>query len=266
MITEHHLEQLALNWFQESGWSHIHGPDIAPEAVASERADYRVVILKSRLAAAVAKLNPKLPPAAVEEVVHLATTADHPSLVQSNRAFHRMLTDGVKIEYTNAKGEKETDFAQLIDFQNWEKNYFLVVNQFTITGTKKVRRPDIVVFVNGLPLAVVELKNPADVNADVWDAYAQLQTYKDEIADLFVFNEALVVSDGITARVGSLTASKEWYMPWRIPPSVGSAKDQPVKGGGRLSWRRWCGGSFGRTCFWTMCGTSCFSSRMPTRW
>ena len=225
MITEDHLEQLALTWFQETGWSYLPGPVIAPEAVASERADYGAVVLKARLAAAVTRLNPKLPGAAVEDVVHLATTADHPSLIQSNRAFHRMLTDGVKVEYTNAKGAKETDFARLIDFAAPANNDFLVVNQFTIAGTKKARRPDVVAFVNGLPLGVVELKNPADVNADVWEAYAQIQTYKDEIEDLFVFNEAIVVSDGVNARIGSLTASKEWFMPWR---TIGGPKDQPA--------------------------------------
>jgi type I restriction enzyme R subunit len=225
MITEDHLEQLALTWFQEAGWAYRPGGTIAPEAVASERADYGVVVLKARLAAAVAQLNPKLPAAAVEEVVHLATTADHPSLIQSNRAFHRMLTDGVKIEYTNATAEKETDFAQLIDFRTPSNNDFLVVNQFTITGTKRPRRPDLIVFVNGLPLGVVELKNPADVNADVWEAYAQIQTYKEEIEDLFVFNEACVVSDGMNARIGALTASKEWYMPWR---TISDAEDQPA--------------------------------------
>ena len=225
MITENELEQLALTWFQETGWSYLAGPDIAPDGLASERADYRTVVLKARLASAVERLNPKLPPAAVEDVVHIATTPGHASLIQNNRALHKMLTDGVKTEYTNAKGQKETDHAQLIDFGNPANNDFLVVNQFTITGTKKPRRPDVVVFINGLPLAVVELKNPADVNADVWEAYAQLQTYKDEIEDLFVFNEALVVSDGLNARVGALTASKEWYMPWR---TIGGAKDQPV--------------------------------------
>jgi type I restriction enzyme R subunit len=193
VITEDHLEQLALTWFQETGWAYLPGPDIAPEAVASERTDYGVVVLKARLAAAVARLNPKLPAAAVDEVVHLATTSDHPSLIQSNRAFHRMLTDGVKIEYTNADGKKETDFAQLIDFRTPSNNDFLVVNQFTITGTKRPRRPDIIVFVNGLPLGVVELKNPADVNADVWEAYAQIQTYKEEIEELLFLIESCLV-------------------------------------------------------------------------
>jgi type I restriction enzyme R subunit len=225
MITEDHLEQLALTWFQETGWAYLPGGTIAPDAAASERADYGVVVLKARLAAAVARLNPKLTSAAVEEVVHLVTTADHPSLIQSNRAFHRLLTDGVKVEYTNAKGAKETDFAQLIDFATPLNNDFLVVNQFTIAGTKKHRRPDIILFINGLPLGVLELKNPADVNADVWEAYAQIQTYKEEIEDLFVFNEACVVSDGMNARIGALTATKEWYMPWR---TISGAKDQPA--------------------------------------
>ena len=202
------------------------------------------------------RLNPKLPEAAVVEVVHIATTPDHPSLIQRNRALHRMLTEGVKIEFVNAAGRKETDHAQLIDFQNPANNDFVVVNQFTITGTKKPRRPDIIVFVNGLPLAVIELKNPADVNADIWDAYGQLQTYKDEIADLFVFNEALVVSDGLNARIGALTASKEWYMPWR---TIADAKDKPVLAS---SWKRSCGGFSGPTYSWITCGTSCFSNRM----
>ncbi|WP_282156961.1 type I restriction endonuclease, partial [Vibrio diabolicus] len=105
--------------------------------------------------------------------------------------------------------------VRLIDFENRENNEFLVVNQFTITGTKVNRRPDVIVFINGLPLAVIELKNPADDHADIWNAYNQIQTYKEEIADLFVFNEALVISDGWTARVGSLTANKERFLPWK---------------------------------------------------
>jgi type I restriction enzyme R subunit len=224
MITEDALEQLALNWFKEVGWSYLPGAAIAPEGTAAERDDFRVVTLKGRLAAVVRRLNPKLPAACVEEVVHVATRPDHPSLIQSNRAFHKMLTDGVKVEFTNAAGVKETDHARIIDFQTVANNDFLVVNQFTITGTKQARRPDVVVFVNGLPLAVLELKNPADASADVWKAYDQFQTYKDEISDLFVFNEALVVSDGLNARIGALTATKEWFMPWR---TIADAHDQP---------------------------------------
>ncbi len=225
MITEDALEQLALKWFQETGWQYVPGPTLGPEGTAPERADYRAVVLRGRLTAAVRKLNPKLPAAAVEAVVHTATRPEHPGLVQSNRAFHRMLTDGVRIEYTNAKGEKEADHARLVDFQDTGANDFLVVNQFTVAGTKQPRRPDVVVFVNGLPLAGVELKNPVDVNADVWEAFNQFQTYKDELSDLYVFNAALVVSDGLSARIGSLTATREWFMPWR---TIANAADQPA--------------------------------------
>lgn len=225
MITEDHLEQLAIQWFQDTGWTYASGADLAPEGPASERADFRTVILKGRLAAAVRRLNPKLPPSAVEEVVHVITTPTETSLARKNRAFHRLLMDGVKVEFTNARGEKETDHAQFVDFQNPKRNDFLVVNQFTVTGTKNPRRPDLVVFVNGLPLGLVELKNPADANADVWKAYQQLQTYKEEIVDLLVFNEALVVSDGMNARVGSLTATLEWFLPWR---TIANEHDQPA--------------------------------------
>ena len=170
MITEDRLEQLALQWFQDAGWSVANGADLAPEGATPERTNFRTVVLKARLAAAVQRLNPQLPPAAVEEVVHVLTTSTETSLPRKNRAFHRLLMDGVKVEFTNAQGEKETDHAQLIGFQNPARNDFLLVNQFTVTGTKKPRRPDLVAFVNGLPLGIVELKNPADTNADVWKA------------------------------------------------------------------------------------------------
>ena len=224
MITEDQLEQLAIQWFQDTGWSYVNGTVISPEGEAPEREDFRSVVLKGRLAEAVSRLNPKLPPDAVAEVVHVALTPEHPSLVQKNRAFHRLLIHGVRVEFTNAAGEKEVDHAQLIDFQHPERNDFLVVNQFTVTGTKKPRRPDLVVMVNGLPLGLIELKNPADTQADVWKAFSQLQTYKEEISDLLVFNEALVVSDGMNARVGSLTASEEWFMPWR---TISNENDKP---------------------------------------
>ena len=224
MINEDQLEQLAIQWFQDTGWSYAHGPDIAPEGAAQERSDFRVVILKDRLAAAITRLNPKLPPAAVEEVIQLASKPGEPSLAQNNRAFHRLLLGGVPIDFANADGEPDSDDARLIDFQNPANNDFLVVNQFTVTGTKRPRRPDLVVFVNGLPLFDIELKNPADENADIWEAFNQIQTYKDEISDLFVFNEALVVSDGTNARIGSLTASQEWFMPWR---TIANEDDKP---------------------------------------
>jgi type I restriction enzyme R subunit len=215
MITESKLEQLAIVWFQETGWSYIRGSDICPESPTPERNDYREVVLKNRLWDAIAKLNPQLPEIAVEEVVHSLANSSVPSLAKGNRELHELLINGVKVEYNTVSG-RETVFAQVIDFQKPDNNDLLVVNQFTITGTKQSRRPDIVVFINGLPLAVVELKNPADETTDVWDAYSQFQTYKKEISDLLTFNVALVVSDGIMARVGSLTATQEWFMPWHV--------------------------------------------------
>ena len=224
MITEDQLEQLSLDWFRETSWDYVNGVDISPDGDDPERDDYRVVVLKDRLADAVARLNPNLPQSAVDDVVHVVANPDHPSLAQNNRALHRLYTNGVKVEYSTDDG-KETIYAQIIDFQNPDNNDLLVVNQFSVAGTKQARRPDVVVFVNGLPLAVVELKNPADASADVWKAYSQLQTYKDEISDLLAYNVALVISDGITARVGSLTANKERFMPWN---TIKNEDDRPL--------------------------------------
>ncbi|MCP3956476.1 MAG: type I restriction endonuclease subunit R [bacterium] len=224
MIDEDQLEQLAIQWFQDTGWSYSHGPDIAPEGPTPERPGFREVILKDRLSSAISRLNPILPPAAVEEIIQLATKPSEPSLAQNNRAFHRLLLGGVPIDFANTDGEPDSDDARLIDFQNPANNDFLVANQFTITGTKRPRRPDLVAFINGLPLFNIELKNPADETTDVWHAYDQIQTYKDEVSDLYVFNEALVVSDGANARIGSLTASQEWFMPWR---AISNEDDKP---------------------------------------
>ncbi|MCR9117373.1 MAG: type I restriction endonuclease subunit R, partial [bacterium] len=229
MISEDQLEQLSLNWFQDTGWDYANGVDISPDGDDPERDDYRVVVLKDRLAEAVARLNPDLPQSAVDDVVHVVANPDHPSLEQNNRALHRLYTNGVKVEYSTSDSEegdgKETIYAQIIDFQNPDNNDLLVVNQFSVAGTKQARRPDVVVFVNGLPLAVVELKNPADESADVWKAYSQLQTYKNEISDLLAYNVALVISDGITARVGSLTANQERFMPWN---TIKNEDDRPL--------------------------------------
>ncbi len=215
MINEDQLEQLALTWFQDTGWGYLCGYDIAPDTTLAERSDYREVVLKGRLHEAIARLNPQLPASAVEEATLIISKPSEAGLTQNNRAFHRQLIKGVKIDYNDRSGEPTSDHARLIDFNNPRNNDFLVVNQYTIKGTKQLRRPDIVVFVNGLPLGVVELKNPADESTDVWKAYDQIQTYKDEIGGLFVFNEACVISDGANARLGSLTAPMERFQAWR---------------------------------------------------
>lgn len=213
-MNEDALEQLALTWFQDSGWEYRYGPDIAPDGDAPERTDYRQVVLTGRLREALEQLNPDIPHATLDEVLHRVTKLHEPSLVQSNRRFHEALVDGLPVE-VEQDGVKRGDRVRLINFENPQANRWLVVNQFTVQGSKQPRRPDLVCFVNGLPIAVIELKNPAAEQADIWSAFNQLDTYKAEIADFFVFNEALVISDGLHARVGSLTANRERFMPWR---------------------------------------------------
>ncbi|MBU2864400.1 type I restriction endonuclease subunit R [Reinekea forsetii] len=212
-MTEDQLEQLCLEWFQETGYQYVCGYDIAPGEPAAERTDYHQVILQGRLLSQLAIINPHIPVATLEQVALQVAKPETPVLIKNNKAFHQYLLEGVKVEFKE-NGEEKTDYVRLIDFSNIKNNAFLVANQFTIIGTKGKRRPDSIVFINGLPLAVIELKNPADSHADIWQAFQQLQTYKEEVPDLFAFNEALVVSDGLLARVGSLTASKERFLPW----------------------------------------------------
>ncbi|MPW31897.1 HsdR family type I site-specific deoxyribonuclease [Agarivorans sp. B2Z047] len=218
MITEDQLEQQCLRWFTDQGYLYRNGYDIAPDGDSPERDDYHQVVLKQRLLNQLAIINPELPIEALNDVVNTVSLPETLILIKNNRAFHKFVIEGVPVEYTAVEdGESKTKHthAQLMDFINPDNNEFLIVNQFTITGTKGNRRPDVVVFINGLPISVIELKNPADEHADIWNAFNQLQTYKDEISDLFVFNEALVISDGVTAKVGSLTANKERYLPWK---------------------------------------------------
>ncbi len=232
-MNEEQLENLCLDWFREGGWDVLHGPDIAPDSDNPLRNDYAQVVLDGQLRAAFETINKHLPAAQIEHCYEqfkaIVLKPESLDLITNNRAFHRLLLEGVPVEYKNDEGEPVTDHAFIIDFDNLNNNTFSVVNQFTITGTKQPRRPDVICFINGLPMAVIELKSPSDENADIWDAFNQLQTYKDEISDLFVFNEALVVSDGYTARVGSLTANQERFMPWR---TIKNEDDKPL-----LEWQ-----------------------------
>ncbi|KOO08997.1 type I restriction endonuclease subunit R [Vibrio hepatarius] len=228
MITEDQLEQQCLDWFKELGYQYQNGYDIAPDGDTPERENYQQVTLQARLVSALETLNPNVPSDTLIEVAKIVATPQTPVLIKNNKLFHQYLIEGVPVEYSvMEQGQWVTKHThvRLIDFENRENNEFLVVNQFTITGTKVNRRPDVIVFINGLPMAVIELKNPADDHADIWNAYNQIQTYKEEIADLFVFNEALVISDGWTARVGSLTANKERFLPWK---TIESEDDKPL--------------------------------------
>ena len=213
-VNELDIEKTALDWLAGMGYSVLHGPDIAPGTSDAERSRYEEVALTQRLRDAVARLNPNIPAESQEEAVQKVLSPNSPSPVQNNRAFHLMLVDGIEIEYRDPDGAIRGDRVRLLDFDSSKSNDWLAVNQFAVKG-ESARRPDIVVFVNGLPLSVIELKNPTDENATVWSAFRQLQTYKREISRLFMYNEALVISDGVEARVGSLTADRERFMPWR---------------------------------------------------
>ncbi|WP_374563489.1 type I restriction endonuclease subunit R [Ideonella sp.] len=226
MLNEHQLEEQCSRWFEEAGWRCVHGPDIAPEGVNAERTDYRQMVLRGRLLAALARINPHIPPQALEEAADAITRVSEPLLAVRNRAVHRLLLGGVEVAFPkpDSEGKKTTDLASLIDFATPSNNEFLVVNQFTVQGSKQPLRPDLVAFINGLPVAVIELKNPANEQVDIWDAFNQLQTYKAEAADLFNCNAVLVISDGFTARVGSLTADAERMLPWR---TIANEDDRP---------------------------------------
>ena len=214
-FTESTVEDAALAWLESLGWSVTHGPDIAPDTPGAERSDYGAVVLERRLRDTLARLNPNLPAAAQDDAFRKLTHPDGPTLEARNRAFHRLLVDGVTVEYRTDNGTVRGAQARVIDFDTPVNNDWLAVNQFTVVENKHERRPDVVLFVNGLPLGVIELKNPADEDATIWTAWQQLQTYKAELPTLFSMNAALLVSDGVEARIGTLTAGREWFKPWR---------------------------------------------------
>jgi type I restriction enzyme R subunit len=232
-LNESIVEEAALEWFGELGYAVGHGPQMAPGEHAEgtltpalsqgERESYSEVVLVGRLRAALRLLNPAIPEDAREEALRKVQRVATPSLVQTNRAFHRMLRDGVPVEYPRPDGTIAGDHVRLVDFGDVRANDWLAVNQFTVIEGQHNRRPDIVVFVNGLPLALIELKNAVDEDATIWSAYAQLQTYKAEIPSLLAYNAALVVSDGLQARMGSLTANQEWFKVWRTIDGEGDA-------------------------------------------
>ena len=228
IFTEFIVEDAALAWLEGLGYAVLHGPDIAIGEPAAERTDpnFCDVILEDRLRQALARLNLVLPSEALEEAYRKLTHTDVPSLLERNRAIHRLLVDGVTVEYRRKDGSITGAQAKVIDFDDPDNNDWLAVNQFTVSDGKHTRRPDVVVFVNGLPLAVIELKNPADENATVWSAFQQLQTYQVQIPSLFATNAALVVSDGVQARIGALGAGKEWFKPWR---TIAGREDAPAK-------------------------------------
>ena len=213
-LTESVVEDAALDWFRALGYNVISGPDMPPGPQAL-RESYADAVFPSVVRGALARLNPSLPSEALDDTLRRLTRPAGSTLEARNRAFHRMAVNGVTVEYRDADGAVRGAQTKVIDFGDPDKNDWLAVNQFTVVENKHERRPDIVLFVNGLPLAVIELKNPADQNATIWSAWQQLQTYKAELSSLFAFNTVLAVSDGVQARIGTLTAGREWFKPWR---------------------------------------------------
>jgi len=209
-------EQPALDYLRNLGYEIEEGKNVSPETLTGGRNDYREVVLQNRLRRALKRLNPHLDDSQIEEVQNRLRQVDHPDMVIANQELYRLFTEGVTLEYTSEDGERRGTTATLIDFENPNENDFLAVNQFTVQGGNQLRRPDIVIFINGLPMAVFELKNPTDQNATLYSAYQQLkETYMSNIPDLFRYNQVMVISDVMYARHGTLTADWQWFVPWK---------------------------------------------------
>lgn len=213
-LTESEIEKIAFEILFEIGYDTIYGPDISPDGSKPNRGSYQEVILIDKLKQAIHKLNPHIPEESRNEAIKKILRTQSPKLVKYNQIFHNMLINGIDVEYRK-NGRIVGDKVWLIDFDNIENNEFLAVNQFTVIENNINRRPDIVLFINGLPLVVIELKNPADEETTIWTAYNQLQTYKNQISSLFRFNEILIISDGWYARAGTITSNKDRFMPWK---------------------------------------------------
>jgi type I restriction enzyme R subunit len=214
-LTESIVEEAALDWLKGLGYEILSGLAIAPGEPAAERKDYHQVFLFNRLQTKLEDLNPRIPPEGLQEALRKVRLISHPTLIENNRAFHRLLMEGVDVEFRAQEGQIVHDKVWLIDFANPARNEFLAVNQFTVEEGQCNRRVDVVVFINGLPLAVQELKNIADEQATIRKAFDQLQTYKAQIPSLFHSNALLVISDGHEARLGTITSDWERFMAWR---------------------------------------------------
>ena len=224
ILSESVIEDAALDWFRGLGYNVISGPDMPP-GPQSLRKTHEDATLPSVIRGSLSRINPGLPKEALDDAFRKLIRPEGATLEARNRAFHRMIVDGVTVEYRNDQGEIRGAQVRVIDFDAPDNNDWLAVNQFTVIENKHTRRPDIVVFVNGLPLGLIELKNAADENATVWTALQQIQTYKAELPSLFACNAVLAVSDGLEARIGTLTAGREWFKPWR---TIGGEELAPV--------------------------------------
>jgi type I restriction enzyme R subunit len=226
-ITESAIETFAIELLEKQGYQYIDGPSIAPDGVSPERASFEDVLLLKRLKTAVTRINPTVPADAREDAIKQLLRLHSPELIANNEAFHRMLAEGVNVNYQK-DGQSRGDLVSLVDFNDPENNEFLIVNQCTIVENHINKRPDVILFVNGLPLVVIELKNPADENATIHAAFQQLQTYKQVIPSLFTYNGFLIISDGLEARAGTISAAYNRFMAWKT--SDGKVEASPLIG------------------------------------
>jgi type I restriction enzyme, R subunit len=234
--TEDALEQWVLEILAELGWTPVHGPDIAPGEPAAERGDYRETVLAGRLRAAVAALNPDLPGAAVHDVVRTVQRAESPVIESENWRAYRFLIEGVPVEYRDGDGRVRSARAWLVDWEYPKNNDLIAVNQFSIAGPKRTRRPDVLLFVNGLPLAIFELKRAGKQYATLSGAYRQLQTYRSQISEVYKWNQVAVVSDGLDSLAGAFSAPWNHWAAWktidgsrRDPKNVEGLRIPPVE-------------------------------------
>ncbi|MFV1975897.1 MAG: type I restriction endonuclease [Candidatus Scalindua sp.] len=223
--TENAIEKFTIELLEKQGYQYIYAPSIAPDSDTPERQSFEDVWLLERLQTAVGRINPSIPADIMEDAIKQILRLNSPELIANNEAFHRMLTEGIKVTYQRdlpasagqAGGtESRGDLVWLIDFKNPENNDFLVANQFTVIENNVNKRPDVVIFVNGLPLVVIEMKNPADENATVRSAFKQLQTYNQAIPSLFTYNSLMIISDGLEAKAGSISAGFSRFMAWKM--------------------------------------------------
>ena len=226
-ITESSLEQFSLSLLEKSGYEYVYGPDIAPDSETPKRSSFEDVLLRERLTSAVARINPGISSDAREDAIKQILRLNSPELITNNESFHRMLTEGIKVTLQK-NGNTRGDLVWLIDFHNPDNNDFLVLNQFTVVDNNVNKRPDIVLFVNGLPLVVIELKNPADENATVYSAYQQIQTYMQAIPRLFAYNGFTIISDGLEARAGTISSGFNRFMAWKT--ADGKVEASPLIG------------------------------------
>jgi len=227
-LTESAIENLAIKLFEQLGYSHTYAPDIAPDGDHPERNRYDEVLLAGRLEKALQRINPGMTDAVLQAALKEVERIHSPELLSNNETFHRLLTEGVKVSYQH-EGNERGDIIWLIDFDNPGNNEFIVASQFTVIENNQNKRPDLVVFVNGMPLVVIELKNAADENASTQSAFRQLETYKRNIPGLFTYNALLVISDGLEAKAGSLSAGFSRFMTWKTADYVGANNHLPLQ-------------------------------------